>query len=181
MRTMLLASTMITAMLGLANVAMADPFLMGSNSIGSLGDEIGSGYDTFTVTGYSGTTEGLVDVATLAFDAGPNCYACSSTPSGSLPVALTIGGVMQSVSLPWNWYSTGSTDYLNLGPIDPLTYDLAGGEIVSVSFVTPAVMSSTGGVVSEVLDARFDVPEPASVALVGAGLFGLGMIRRRRA
>ena len=179
MRNILLASAIITAVVGLTNVAMADPFSMGSNSIGSIGDEIDSGFDTLTVTGNTGTTNDLA-VASIGFNAGYNCNECNLTPHDLLSITLTIGGMTQSFSLPWSWYSTSTVDYLNFAPIAPLNFDLAGGEVVSVAFDTPASLSSAGGVVSEDLDAQFAIPEPMSLALFGAGLLGIGLFRRRR-
>ncbi len=178
MRTILVAATALV--IGLTNVAMATPFVMGHNSTGSIGDEIGSPYDIFTVAGNGGTATGHQQVATLDFIVGANCFACNRTPSGSLLVSLTVGSAAQAVSIPWAWSSTGPTDTLYLPPIAPLTYRLDGGEIISVSFdVTSASMASSGGTVSESLNAQFNVPEPVSLVLLGVGCIGIGLVKRK--
>src|ERR1700748_1283494 len=102
MRNILFASVAAAALLGLTSAGMATPFTMGNNSIGSIGDEIGSGLGIFAVNGTSGDASGLQSVAGLSFDVGGNCIACTLTPSGSLMVGLTIGLVTQQVDLPWS-------------------------------------------------------------------------------
>jgi hypothetical protein len=178
MRTILAAS--VALVIGLTNAAMATPFVMGSNSTGSIGDEIGSPYDSFTVTGNNGTATDHQQIATLDFFVGGNCYICNLTPSASLLVTLTIGAVAQDVSIPWHWSPTGPIDTLYLDPIAPLTYRLDGGEIISVSFdITSALTQSSGNVASESLNAQFTVPEPVSLVLLGVGCIGIGLVRRR--
>jgi hypothetical protein len=178
MRTILVASAALV--IGLTNAAMATPFIMGSNSTGSIGDEIGTPFDVFSITGNNGTAAGHQQVATLNFIVGGNCYACTLTPTGRLLAALTVGGVSQGVSIPWSWSSTGPMDTLHLDPIAPLTYRLGGGEIIAVSFdFASAVMQSSGNVVSESLNARFNVPEPVSLVLLGVGCIGIGLVRRK--
>lgn len=56
MRTILVASAALV--IGSTTAAMAAPFVMGNGSISSIGDEIGSRCDIFTITGNSGTASG---------------------------------------------------------------------------------------------------------------------------
>jgi hypothetical protein len=183
MRTILMASAAL--LIGLTNAAMATPFIMDTDSLGSIGDEIHSPYDTFTIAGNSGTAAGHQQVATLNFIVGGNCNTCNLTPSGSLLVRLNIGEVTQEmtqdVRIPWKWSSDGPTDTLSLAPIEPLIYRLGGGEIISVSFDNPsALMGTTGVTASEPLYAQFNVPEPVSLVLLGVGCIGIGLARRKR-
>ncbi len=57
-------------MIGLTNVQWRRNFVWGDNSLGSIGDEIGSPYDIFKIDGNSGTAAGHQQVATLDFIVG---------------------------------------------------------------------------------------------------------------
>ena len=152
-----------------------------------MGDEIGSAFDDFDYHAFSGTvnagaTPVSVALGSISFNAGANCNACSLTPTFTDSIDLTLNGVTQQFDFTYSWHSSGPADYLSFSATSPLTYNLGGGEVATVSFGTPATLSNTGGIVTENLNATISaVPEPGSVTMLMAGLgLGLaGLVRRR--
>lgn len=168
---------------GFVVAAQATQFSSGNASISGLGDEINSGYDTFSIVGLNGNwdTGNPQTIAGLTFTAAYNCNACTSTPTGLLGFSLQVGSVTETANVAWGWSSIGSADILDVTAPSDLTFVQANGEVDVVSFQGTLSLVSTGGPVSENLMASVEVPEPASMALIGAGIAGLGIIRRRKA
>lgn len=87
----------------------------------------------------------------------------------------------ETANVGWAWSSTGPKDSLAITAPSDMTYVQADGEVDVVSFVaTPTLLMGTGGPVNGSLTASVDVPEPLTIAVLGTGLFGIGLVRRRQ-
>jgi hypothetical protein len=111
---------------------------------------------------------------------------CNLTPSGRLSATSTIGGLRQSIDLGYSWSSDQVNETVVLTALDPITFQSlpgTGGENIEAFFepLTSLVVNAGAPQMSETLDARFEVPEPFSIAVLGFGLFGLAIVRHRRA
>ena len=195
--------TLAGALFAFTETAVADPisFSTSGYSISGIGAEFQTTYDSFTLTGLSGTVNqapgstASVEIGTYSFTVGPNCYACTQTPSGfTTGFTATIDGQTRNILLPWSWSSTGPVDTLAVGAAAPVTYSL-GADALTVTGLRLGDLSSAGGTVSGDLMASFNlspviappaahpattVPEPYSVALFGVGLAGLAFLTARR-
>lgn len=159
-------------------------FTMGYASVSQLGDEIGSAFDVLTITGGSGTT-GIASqqISSVIFDVGPNCYTCKLTPFGTLTSQFTLGGITLPFDLSYGWSSTGPVDTLILTAPETMTFANlpgTGGENIEAFFDHLNPLVGTSGPYPEALIARFEVPEPFSITILGAGLIGLGIAKRRQ-
>lgn len=177
-----LALGLLLVGLGFAPQARADVVTTATSAtVTGLGDEISSGYDKLSFTGLSGVfTPGVpMSVGTITFNGGTgNCTVCNTTTSGSLASSMMLGTTTLPLSIGFIHQTGQSADTLTFGPIADLTFEPNHW----VSFETPGVMTVSAGapVMSESLMATEHVPEPASLALLGTGLFGLGFIVKRR-
>lgn len=172
-------------------VLAADPvvsFSAGSYTKTGLGDEIGSGLDTFSITGntvgglsVSGAT--TADIGSYAFVVGVNCITCSLTPSFVAPITLDVAGYgTQTIDVPYTWSSIKTEDFLTFGKIAPMVFTSSTLPALDFVFKPLPVMGSSGTTVTGNLVASISaVPEPSTYAMLIAGLGLLTFAARRKA
>ena len=180
LRTSLLAAA---AAIALASTSQAAPIAPGS--IISFAD--GANYNSTSITFLNGGSANIpATSATGSFAAafGGGCTGCAQFNSFTFSpftsptnvYTATLGGVTTAFSLTAltttnvsaNFLDVEGTGTLSLTGYDPTpgTFFLSaqGPQGVNVSFSATSLATS--------------VPEPTSMAIIGAGLFGLGFVRR---
>jgi len=178
---------------GVALPAQASDYIFSTGNYyqGAIGDQIGSGYDIFAVTGLSNigmdflpALQTPVVIGNYAFTVGGNCYSCSLTPNYTADILMTIGAQSQHVLLGYSWASTGPTDSLfSSTPAAPVSFLVDPTHLVTVTGLSFGTVSSSGGTVNGNLTATFEVtpvPEADTYAMMLAGLGLVGFMARRR-
>jgi hypothetical protein len=177
----------LLAALGIGS-APAVTLATGSYANTGIGAEFASPYDNLYITGGSvdvafGAMPIELALADYAFEVGPNCYACSLTPSFDAILDVTLDGVTRQLDLPYAWSSTGPVDRLAFATPATLRFDYADSPSITLTVADLGTLSSSGDTVRGRIDAVLSVsaiPEPSAWALTIAGLGLVAWVKRRR-
>lgn len=175
-------------MLGMTGAASAAPisWSTGSYSQDAIGDTWGTTYDILNITGLSGTidlnnnTSTTIDINNYDFIVGNNTDYAHISPSYTALRTLTFGGVS---SITQNYYVDISySDTLHIADSALYSYDLgsAGQYTMLIGGVDIAYSPGTQHGSLSATISRNDVPEPATMLLMGSGLLGFVAVNRRR-
>jgi hypothetical protein len=119
---------------------------------------------------------GSISEAGLTSTASNVMFTPSIAGSGTItaPGDYWIALVETSTSDPALWYRTGDTIGLDVGNAGNSTAGLFNSHVVSPGGATMTSVNTSS------FELQINTPEPASLALLGAGMAGLGIMRRRQ-
>lgn len=95
---------------------------------------------------------------------GPSVLTETLTPSGTLGISETKNGAIVTPGSVWQtFFSPGTTDLM-----------------ISMNLFNKGTTASVTNTVVQFIPSRQTIPEPLTLAVFGAGLAGLGFVRRKR-
>ncbi|GAA0369800.1 hypothetical protein GCM10009092_37600 [Bowmanella denitrificans] len=170
-----------TAAFALGLSPFGAPQLAGLINFNNIGSSIDLYYDTDTAAGMQGSAT-LISTGGLKGNNGCSVVSNSTVAAGDVLGSCLLGSEFQPIS--GVFFDEMGRDLNSLIGLVPLALDFdinVDRFFPALEFVFPGgAGSSQTFTIQHDGSVKIVVPEPASIAILGLGLFGLGMARRRK-